>query len=75
MSVTYIPLPVICDFRGGSGVTACLDSFLLENKTSPLLPGLSQPRQLALYSAVPERVLTAEIEEELQRILKFDHLK
>jgi hypothetical protein len=65
---------LLCDFRGGSGVTECLDSFLLNNKTSHLLPGLPQPHQLALYSALPERALTAEIEEQLQRILKFDHL-
>jgi hypothetical protein len=65
---------LLCDFRGGSGVPACLNNFLLENKATPLLTGLSLPAHLALGGLVPESHLTEEIELELTRILKNDHL-
>jgi hypothetical protein len=65
---------LLCDFRGGSGVTESLNNFLVEKQDTPLLTGFSQPAQLALAGKVAERRLTEEIEQELTRILKTDHL-
>jgi hypothetical protein len=65
---------LVYDFRGGSGVRACLHDFLLEKQSTPLTTSFSQTDRLALAGKVAERRLTEEIEQELQRILKTDHL-
>jgi hypothetical protein len=65
---------LICDFRGGSGVQASLNDFLLEKHTTPLTTSFSEAERRALAGKVAERTLTEEIERELARILQTDHL-
>jgi hypothetical protein len=65
---------LLCDFRGGKGVHELLHSFLGEKQTAALPNGFSHSELRALAGNVPERVLTEGIEEELQQILKVDHL-
>jgi hypothetical protein len=72
--VTNTAEALVCDFRGGSGVKACLNDFLLDKHSTPLTNGFSRNEQLVLAGKVAERSLTEEIERELQRILKKDHL-
>ena len=65
---------LLVDFRGGAGVKACLIDFLSEQHRPVLATGFSPAERDTLASQVPERHLTEEIEQELQRILKLDHL-
>jgi hypothetical protein len=65
---------LVCDFRGGCGVKARLNDFLVENQSTPLTTCFSQADRLALAGKVTERSLPEEIEKELSRILKTDHL-
>jgi hypothetical protein len=64
---------LVCDFRGGSGVSALLTDFLLEKPSTAVANGFSQADRLALAGQVPERSLTEEIEQELQRLLETNH--
>jgi hypothetical protein len=73
-AVTETAEALLCDFRGGNGVRDVLTGFLSEQHRPALATGFSPAERRALASQVPERHLTEEIERELQRILKLDHL-
>jgi hypothetical protein len=65
---------LLCDFRGGQGVRALLKDFLSEKLTTPTNTGVSWDEVHSLAASVPQCSLSGEIEQEIQRILKPDHL-
>ena len=64
---------LLCDFKGGSSVQACLTGFLSDKHGTALLNGLTPADRYALTGAVSKPTLTEKVEQEINRILLKDH--